>query len=213
MERRLVELRATVDGRTIRGGIPYNRESVLLGNFREVIAPGAFSRSIERNDVRAFWNHDPAQPIGRVANQTLRFADGPAALEFEIDLPDTQAGRDAHSLIRDGYVTQMSFGFMVPDKKQGERWSKAEDGVNLRTLLDVDLVEVSPVTMPAYPDTTVGLRALLGDEVQIPEQIPGEGRLESSSASVDSAVEAERALVQIRRRRLELLQRLGRISR
>lgn len=204
MERRVVELRATVDGQTIAGEIPYNRESVLLWNFREVIAPGAFSRSIGKNDIRAFWNHDPAVPIGRVQNQTLRFADGPAALEFEIDLPDTQAGRDAYSLIRDGYVSHMSFGFTVT--KEGQQWGKAPDGTDIRTLVDVELFEVSPVTMPAYPDTSVGLRALLGDEVQI----PGGGRLESPTPSVDSAVEAERALVQIRRRRLDLLNRLER---
>lgn len=187
MERRLVELRAQENGTTIRGAIPYNSESLLLWDFREVIAPGAFSRSIARNDVKAFWNHDPAQPIGRVANGTLRFADGPAALEFEIDLPATQTGRDAYSLIRDGYVSQMSFGFSVG--KAGERWSKAPDGTSIRTLVDVELYEVSPVTMPAYPETTVALRALLGDVVQI----PGDERQEPPIASFDSAESAARA--------------------
>lgn len=206
MERRLIELRATGDGkRTIGGEIPYNKPSVLIwGMFRELIAPGAFAASIANNDVRALWNHEMSQPIGRSSNNSLRFSDGKDALGFEIDLPDTQVGRDAYELIRNGYVSQMSFGFTVlPD---GSKWHTDADGADVRTLTNVNLIEVSPVTIPAYPETTVGLRALFGDEVQI----PGEGRRASPSPSVDSAVEQERALVQIRRRRLDLLDRLER---
>lgn len=204
MERRLIELRLEDgDRRRIGGRIPYNTPSVRLHNeFTEIILPGAFTRSIARNDVRALWNHDSAQVIGRTANQTLRFEDGPDALEVIIDLPDTQVGRDAYALVRDGYVSHMSFGFA--DVANGVKRQKDANGDRLRLVSDLELYEVSPVAFPAYPATQVDVRAWEN------EQIPGEGRQASPTPSVDSAVEAERALVQIRRRRLDLLNRLER---
>lgn len=193
MERRLIttELRATTqDGKRKIGGYAavFNSLSVVLWDFREEIAPGAFAESIAKNNVRAFWNHDTSEVLGASANGTLYLAEDATGLRFDLELPDTQRGRDGYTLIERGDVTQMSFGFRsLPD---GSEWRIDENGMYIRRLLKVDLLEVSPVTFPAYPATSVGVRSdVLGDEVQIPDAV----RRAAQGVSIDSDVAAARA--------------------
>lgn len=142
----------THEGRLTGYAAVFNVLSAELGRFRERIAPGAFKRSLAGGDIRAFWNHDTAQVLGRTAAGTLRLEEDDTGLRFSIDLPDTQIGRDALVSVKRGDVSGMSFGFSVPEK--GDRWENS--GGNLvRTLLDVDLFEVSVVAFPAYNATLV----------------------------------------------------------
>lgn len=201
MERRLIttELRATTeDGKRKIGGYAavFNSLSVVLWDFREEIAPGAFAEAIAKNNVRALWNHDTSEVLGASANGTLYLAEDATGLRFELELPDTQRGRDAYTLIERGDVAQMSFGFRsLPD---GDEWRIDENGQYIRRLLKADLLEVSPVTFPAYPATTVGVRSdVLGDEVQIPDAV----RRAAQGGSVDSDVAADAS----RRARLQAM--------
>ncbi len=177
------------DGKRTIGGYAavFNTLSVVLWGFREELAPGAFAGSLS-NDVRALWNHDPAQVLGRTTNGTLRLEEDNTGLAFEVELPDTQVARDAWTLIERGDVNQMSFGFRsLPD---GDEWRIDADGQYIRRVTKLDLAEVSPVTFPAYPDTSVGARAAeWGDEVQIPDQVRRAARL----VSFDSAAGLARA--------------------
>jgi uncharacterized protein len=76
-------------------------------------------------------------------------------LRYEVDLPDTQAARDLYTLIQRGDVYQSSFAFEI----QREQWDKAEEanGLPLRTIKQVRLYDVSPVTYPASPTTDVDI--------------------------------------------------------
>lgn len=188
MERRLIasELRAVSDDgkRTIGGyAAVFNSLSVVLWDFREEIKPGAFTQSIATNNVRGLWNHDTGEVLGVTGNGTLRLREDEHGLLFEMDLPDTQRGRDAFTLIQRGDVANMSFGFRtLPD---GDEWRIDADGQYIRTLKAVDLLEVSPVTFPAYPATEVGVRSAWGDVVQIPDAI----RQAAVGSGVDSMAE------------------------
>lgn len=133
----------------------FNVYSQPLGGFREIIRPGAFRNALD-SDVRALWNHDPNYVLGRTKNGTLRLTEDERGLAVEIDPPDTSWARDALESIRRGDVDQMSFGF----RAVRERW-RAEKGENVRELLEVELFDVSPVTFPAYQETTVQVRSLL----------------------------------------------------
>ena len=138
-----------------------------LGGFREKISPGAFDKSLESNaDIRALWDHNTSQPLARTTNNSLKVSSDKRGLRVEIELPEgVSYADDLRQLVRSGVVNQMSFGFLVPPG--GDTWDKDEDGNALRTLNSIDLHEVSVVSIPAYPDTTVALRGLRHVEFDI----------------------------------------------
>jgi HK97 family phage prohead protease len=153
-----IELRAEGDGNTFSGyAALFNSPSEPLP-FTEVIAPGAFKRSLRsRNDVKMLWNHDSGSVLASTRSGTLSLVEDERGLKVTAVLPDTTAGRDARELISKGIVDAMSFGFSVPSG--GDSWST--DG-STRTLKSVRLHEVSVVAWPAYAATggTVSVRAL-----------------------------------------------------
>lgn len=164
------ELRVSGDKPAVIRGYAavFERETVLWGDMREKIATGAFTRTLaEGADVRALFNHDPSQILGRNKAGTLRLGEDERGLWYEIDPPDTQAGRDVVESIRRGDITQSSFAFSV----RVEEWDLKK---KLRTLKDLDLFDVSPVTFPAYDTTEVGLRNLWpdGQPVAPPPELP-----------------------------------------
>jgi HK97 family phage prohead protease len=176
------------DGPKISGyAVLYNQRSVDLGGFVEEIAPGAFGGSLG-GDVRALWQHDTAAVLGRTTAGTLRIWDDERGVAFELDPPDTQIGRDA--VTSDG-------------DKRGDAWSDLDDGTYLRRVVRAELLEVSPVTWAAYPQTAVGVRS---DEIYgvLPE-IPAELRAQDAGDNAgDGADDRARARAESRRRRLQL---------
>lgn len=133
----------------------FNQLSEDLGGFREKIAPGAFKTSIGEDDIRALFNHDPSLILGRNVAGTLRLKEDRVGLAYELDLPDTQLARDLAVSIERGDITGNSFGFQTVSDK----W-EMKDGVDLRTLLEARLFDISPVTYPAYPQTDLAMRSL-----------------------------------------------------
>ena len=152
-----IEVREDGEKRTIAGyAAKFNLLSEDLGFFREKIKPGAFASSIS-GDIRALWSHNTDLVLGRTRNNTLRLQEDSEGLFFELDLPDTQLGRDTFTTIKRGDVSGMSFGFMV----RKDSWERGTNGApDIRTLEDVELFEVSPTAFPAYPQTDVSARSL-----------------------------------------------------
>lgn len=141
---------------------------VLFGRFKERIERGAFAGSLGE-DVRALWNHNPDFPLARTTNGTLKLAEDGHGLRVEINPPNTQIGRDAVTSIQRGDVDQMSFAFDVLD----DEWDQEADGMLIRTLKKVRLYEVSPVTFPAYTQTSIEGRSMFGDQPVIPTNLGG----------------------------------------
>lgn len=164
MERRILpinaEIRAAGDGKPamISGySALFNQLSVVLyGMFREQIAPGAFAETIASDDIRSLWNHNDDYVLGRNKNGTLRLREDEIGLYMEVDPPDTQAGRDALISVQRGDVSQQSFMFDV--QPEGDDWYEDPEGQIIRTLKRLRLYEVSPVTFPAYPQTSAEAR-------------------------------------------------------
>lgn len=150
------------EGRTVTGyAALFNSPSEQMWNFREQIAAGAFDAT-DMSDVRALFNHDPNMLLARTSSGTLSLEVDSRGLKYSFELPDTQAGRDLGELLRRGDVSQSSFGFTIAeDEWQEKRNDAGEVEETTRVIKKVSrLYDVSPVTYPAYPDTSVALRSL-----------------------------------------------------
>lgn len=139
----------------------YDSPSSDLGGFTEIIRPGAFDRAIKENqEVLARAEHDTRLLLGRRSNGTCRVTADAKGLLYEIDVPDTQAGRDLMTLVERGDIRGSSFAFSIPNPETDQRWSRTAEGGPLRELLDLNIHDVAPTADPAYPTTTVSARAL-----------------------------------------------------
>lgn len=137
----------------------FNREASSLP-FREMIAPGAFARSISSGEpIYLLVNHDMDQlPLASTRSGTLTLSEDDLGLYMEADLdPANPRAAELHSALARGDVDKMSFAFSI--NEDGE---SREDGV--RVLRDLNLYEVSVVTWPAYDATEVGVRAEAADD-------------------------------------------------
>jgi uncharacterized protein len=168
-----IELRQVPDKPPVIRGYAarFNSPSLPIGDmfhglFTERIMPGAFSKSIQKDDVRALVNHDANQLLGRTKSGTLTLREDSDGLYYEIHPPDTSAARDVIESIKRGDMDGSSFGFSVPEG--GDNWVKGEDGKQLREVREVKLYDISPVTYPAYPSTSVAMRSLFPDGMPEP---------------------------------------------
>ncbi len=117
---------AAVFDRTDRGG--------------DVVRRGAFARAVKAGPERVplLWQHRDGAPIGRI--ETI--AEDDRGLRVIGRLCDrSAAGREAATLLRDGAVGGLSFGYRVRSAARGA----------VRELTDLDLVEISLVTFPMQP--------------------------------------------------------------
>lgn len=158
------ELRAkTEDDKSVLSGYAarFNSLSVTMdegdGAFQERILPGAFTRSLESDlDVIALAHHDEKLVLGRRSAGTLKLIEDEHGLRTLIYPPDTTAGRDIVVSVDRRDLVAMSFGFYVDEEDEEYR---QEDGVNVREIRNATLFEVSIVTWPAYPSTSIKVRS------------------------------------------------------
>lgn len=178
-ELRLAPAEAEGEPERIRGWFAiHERWSPVYGDFRERIARGFFRPALEAlADVRALWNHNPDFVLGRTRSGTLRLEereDGDVSgLWGEINPPAAGVLRElALEPMRRGDVTGASFAFTVAE----DAWEEGEGGIWQRTLVRIgELLEVSPVTFPFYPETALALRSREAWRAghQAPEAEPG----------------------------------------
>jgi HK97 family phage major capsid protein/HK97 family phage prohead protease len=148
------DLRAKDQNKVVGYAAKFNSLSENLGNFKEKIAPGAFDGVLDNADVRLLVDHDPSKILARTTAGTLRLSVDRIGLKIEATLPDTQVARDLKESIKRGDVNQMSFAFQIGKKS----WEGKGDN-QVRIIEKIDrLFDVSIVTFPAYPDTSVSLR-------------------------------------------------------
>jgi HK97 family phage prohead protease len=143
-----IDVRDTAEGRTVYGTVvPYGRVATVndgAGPYREMFAPGAFSRSIAQRaaKVKLLVNHDGRKlPVG-VATK-LEERDDSLYGEFLVSRAQMHLIDD----VSDGILDSFSVGFRGIDAKK-------VDGVVIRT--EAALREVSLVGFPAYADALIG---------------------------------------------------------
>ena len=169
VEVRTMELRASEnsdDDNMILEGYAANFDTTTdLGYFQERIARGAFD-DVLKDDVRYLLNHD-GMPLARTTNGTLELSVDEKGLYTRAVISDTQLGRDTYKAVKRGDISQMSFAFVI-DKQD------VDTEQNLRTVTQVKrLYDVSAVTYPAYPTTTLQARSAFAaqDSLEAPTEV------------------------------------------
>ncbi|MCV9965728.1 HK97 family phage prohead protease [Pararhizobium sp. BT-229] len=154
----ITELRFSEDeGKFVEGyAIVFDSDSVDMG-FIERVAPSAVDRSLREaaageTNIHALWSHNRAIPLGSTKSGKLVLNKDSKGLRFRID--SERLTREQLAAVRDGDM-QMSFGFNTRD----DHWERRGDK-DYRTLLDIDVSEVSLVAAPAYQDTSAAVRSL-----------------------------------------------------
>ena len=134
----------------------FNSPTTIGDWFREEIMPGAFD-DVLQDDVRALFNHDPNLILARTHEaKTLEIGVDAKGLWYRFDIPDLSYAKDLADAIDKRDVSQSSFAFRAKEWT----WVEKEGELSLRQITKVErLYDVSPVTYPAYSDTTVAKRS------------------------------------------------------
>lgn len=112
-----------------------------LDRGRDIIAPGAFQASLARKGaatIKLLWQHDPAEPIG--VFETIRETVQGLHVAGRLLLGVARA-REAFQLMRAGALDGLSIGYRAEESRRDEK-------TGVRTLLAIDLWEISLVTFP-----------------------------------------------------------------
>lgn len=174
----------------------FERKSVDLGGFTEVIKRGAFRSVLDDHgaDVRFLYNHNADYLLARTSSGTLELREDPRGLRVFAKVAPTSYANDLRVLVQRGDLSQMSFGFTVASG--GDTWVK-EDNEVIRYVRQVgSLLDVSMVVYPAYPTSTISSMRSLdvlgvpvytdGGEVRADELIDLASRIHSGEVEADA---------------------------
>lgn len=189
-----LEVRQDGDGEgfQVRGHATTWDDPYPVFDFEEQVARDAVPDDIQSRDVFAFWSHDSAIPLARTTNGTLNLRKDSAGLAVEFNMPASR-GPEAEA-IRTGLVDKMSIGFYV----LRQQWEEREDLPDLRTILEMELLEVSPVALPANPNTDLSEKQ---------KEMLAEARERCLGPRCGKDDDAPAGPDDMRRRRLELAER------
>ena len=152
------ETQTEVETGVIEGYAALFNNRTDLGYMLEEVAVGAFD-DVLNDDVRCLFNHDPNYVLARSkeGKGTLELTVDEKGLKYRYNTPDRTFAKDLRNAIASGDVSQSSFAFSVKENT----WTDMGEGKYLRTITKVGkLMDVSPVTYPAYSDTSVAKRSL-----------------------------------------------------
>jgi HK97 family phage prohead protease len=191
---------------TVKGhAAVYNRKSLDLGGFQELILAGAFADVLDRNpDVHLLWDHDTRLALARTLSNKyqLELREDPRGLHYWARVAPTSFAADLRVLMEGGVVDQASFAFTVDEDTWEIRNEGRPDEQIVRTIVKVrDLYDATITAQGAYPQTdsqvvrayaldyAVGTGRL--DAPHQPDEADGESREAGSEVAAPTAPEAE----------------------
>ena len=158
-----IETRATPSPPELRGGsgsrkvgglaIVFNKPSHPLGGFVELVEPRAVRKSESEGFPGVLAKFEHRDLLGSIASGTLQLRVTPDGVDYTLQCPNTTAGNDVLELTGAGILTGSSWAFQTYDCD----W-QVENGVTVRHLTDVRIIDVSCVAQPAYPQSTLTVR-------------------------------------------------------
>lgn len=169
----IVEVRSGKDSRTIGGyAATFNNPSQNLGGYIERVMPSFFnkSRADGWSGVVCRYNHNDLYLLGATRNNTLQCSIDETGLAYQVDLPESR--NDVLEWVQRGDIGHSSFSFLCYDQE----WDLSEQGYPMRSLVSGKLIDVAPVPVPAYRDTTVAMRSLAAAKQAPLEDVVGLAR-------------------------------------
>ena len=153
-----LEARESNDGKQkqLRGYAVVFNSPANIGDFSEIVAPGAVTRTLREDDQVMLRDHQSELLLGRRSAGTLKLTADDLGLAFVLDVPNTALGQDTYENVRLGNLLGCSFGFQV----RKDNWKQDADGNLTRILEDVQIFETTLTAFPAYGDTSVDLRSV-----------------------------------------------------
>lgn len=124
------------------------------GRFKEIIKEGAFNRALQRaKDVLLLFNHDENKRLGSISEGNLKLSVDSIGLKAETEIRDAAIIEKAK---QGNFLQGWSFGFI----ERKSRFEQGKDGIERRFIEDLDLIEVSLLSVkPAYPACSVEIRS------------------------------------------------------
>lgn len=133
----------------------FNQQADVEGCFDEIILPGAFTKTLsEKHDVLALVNHNFDNVLGRTSNGLLTLSEDSHGLKFTLTLPDTEKANQVYQDVQCGNLKDCSFLFTTVV----DEWDYSGEKP-LCILKEVELIEVSIVSIPVYDGTEVTARS------------------------------------------------------
>lgn len=123
------------------------------GRFKEIIKEGAFNKALKRaKDVLLLFNHDENKKLGSIGEGNLKLVEDAIGLKAETEIRDLTFIEKAK---QGNFLQGWSFGFI----ERSSRFERGKDGIERRYVEDLDLFEVSLLSVrPAYKGTSVEIR-------------------------------------------------------
>lgn len=117
----------------------------IFGNIdshKDIVMKGAFTKTVsERKDkIKMLWQHEIKEPIGRM----LDIYEDQKGLFFKAKISETETGKKAMILMRDGVLDELSIGYSTIKEEYD-----SQKNVNL--LKELKLYEISTVTFASNP--------------------------------------------------------------
>lgn len=156
LETKQVDARLEVKSEGLADGVILHIKAygLAFGNIDrvgDIIEPGACDKWLagDEADMMALcWQHDRATVIGKITDKGV----DDYGLWFEADILPTTAGKDAAILLKSGAVTRFSIGYRINQYRYEKRAGYEYD---IRILSEIEVYEVSPVTVPANPKAKI----------------------------------------------------------
>lgn len=189
-----VEFRAIEeDGKKYIEGyaLKFNNESKDLGGFKEIIETKSINENTDLSDVVALFNHSSFYVLARkndeVDTLSIEVDDTGLRYKFEVD-EDISYIRDLYKNIQKKNITKSSFAFYLPTDGSGERWEKIGNQYFRYITQFKKISDVSPVTNPAYDNTSSMVRSFDDIKKELDGDVKIEDVKEEKSISIDNYV-------------------------
>ena len=137
--------------------------------FREKISKGAFIKALAtENRIDFLAEHDSTKILSTTENGSLELWEDDEGLKMRAEICPTTYGTDTYELMKSKIINHMSFGF----KAISDKWKKLSNGTFERTIEELQLLEVSVVRNPAYPQSAIAARGIdIVEDVEIPDDV------------------------------------------